>query len=60
MTRRDDWQQTARDYARAFAFPTTLIMGGGVGEANHWSEWLGHKRSTRPPIKPSARRRYGR
>lgn len=28
------------DFARGMPIPNTTIEGGGVGDANHWSEWL--------------------
>lgn len=28
------------DFARGTPLPVTTVVGGGVGDANHWSEWL--------------------
>lgn len=29
-----------KDYARGINLPTSLVIGGGPGEGNHWSDWL--------------------
>ena len=32
--------EALEDFARGQPMPSTAIIGGGVGDANHWSEWL--------------------
>lgn len=33
-------REALEDFARATNLPVTTVIGGGVGDANHWSEWL--------------------
>lgn len=33
-------REALEDFARGTNLPVTTLVGGGVGDANHWSEWL--------------------
>lgn len=33
-------KEAIEDFARSSNLPVTTVIGGGVGDANHWSEWL--------------------
>jgi hypothetical protein len=33
-------KEALEDFARSSNLPVTTVIGGGVGDANHWSEWL--------------------
>lgn len=33
-------KEALEDFARGSNLPVTTVLGGGVGDANHWSEWL--------------------
>lgn len=33
-------KEALEDFARGSNLPVTTVIGGGVGDANHWSEWL--------------------
>lgn len=41
------------DAARPWAVPSTVLLGGGVGNANHWSEWLASEKFVESGITPN-------
>lgn len=36
----DHRREALEDFSRGTNLPNTTVLGGGVGDANHWSEWL--------------------
>ena len=49
-------QEALEDFARATSLPNTMVMGGGVGTANHWSEWLATDKFYSSAIAPTMER----
>lgn len=45
-------KEAIEDSARPWPVPTTALMGGGVGDANHWSEWLASDKFVDSGIRP--------
>lgn len=44
------------DFARGMPIPNTTIIGGGVGDANHWSEWLASDKMFSSAVAPTMNR----
>lgn len=45
-------KEALEDFARSTTLPSTTIVGGGVGDANHWSEWLATDKMVESGVKP--------
>lgn len=45
--------EALEDFARGMPVPNTTIVGGGVGDANHWSEWLASDKTFDSAVAPT-------
>lgn len=45
--------EALQDFARATPLPVTTVVGGGVGDANHWSEWLASEKMFDSGVAPT-------
>lgn len=45
--------EALEDFARGTNLPNTTVLGGGVGDANHWSEWLATDKTFDSAIAPT-------
>lgn len=45
--------EALEDFARAGTLPVTTVVGGGVGDANHWSEWLASRKMFDSGVAPT-------
>jgi hypothetical protein len=52
----DHLKLAIEDAARPWPTPTTALMGGGVGNANHWSEWLATDKFVESGVSPTMNR----
>lgn len=53
IAHRDEARQ---DFARGTNLPASLVVGGGPGDANHWTEWLVDRKFFDSAIAPTADR----
>lgn len=48
----DHRKEALEDFARGTNLPVTTVLGGGVGDANHWSEWLASRQVFDSAVSP--------
>lgn len=44
--------EALEDFSRGTNLPNTTVLGGGVGDANHWSEWLASRQVFDSAVSP--------
>lgn len=49
----DHRKEALEDFARGTNLPVTTVLGGGVGDANHWSEWLASRQVFASAVAPT-------
>lgn len=49
-------REALEDYARGTNLPASLVVGGGPGDANHWTEWLVDDKFFDSAVAPTADR----
>lgn len=46
-------REALEDFARGTSLPVSTVVGGGVGDANHWSEWLASRKMFESGVGPT-------